>query len=561
MIVLGRFRKHCYVGFLAVLLLWMAFQYPTIVAPQIDQSGLNQHSRDLESIRSSLETNYTLDYSGILKGARAEIQDCVVDSEGCSYVTGSVASSQFPILNAYDPGFNGGDSDCFVMKFSPNGTLLYSTFIGGSADETGTAICVDDVGDIYVGGRTYSSNFPVQNANQSEKNGNWDGFVLKLNAAGNSLLFSTYFGGESTDMLNDIAVDSEGNVYATGETVSANLPLVNPIDGTLSGQHDIFVFKLSSSGSSLVYSTYIGEYDYDDGHSIAVDSLGCAYVSGRTNSGNFPTVNPIFGSGGGMNDCFLLKIAADGTALEFSTIIGGSSYDQFCLVEVGENDDIYVTGYTHSGNFPITTGSYDTSHNGETDIFAIKINSSLSLVYSTLIGGSGHEIPSDFVVDSEGSMYIFATTGSEDIPSVDALYPYYGELSDTFVCKVNPTGEDLDFASPFGGSGDEQSTGIAVDSSNNIILTGITMSPDFPVTHSIGIISEPINGTDSSEGFFVSKLTTAGTEPSTTLPSTPPGNITTTTTDQPLDAAFLISIGSVAVIIVVIIVMLRQKPM
>ena len=558
MIVLGRYRKHCYVGFLAVLLLWMAFQYPTTVAPEIDQYGLNHHPYFPDSIHASFETNYTLGYSGILKGARAEILDCVVDSEGCSYVTGSVASSQFPILNAYDPSFNGGESDCFVMKFSPNGTLVYSTFIGGSESETGTAIFVDDVGNIYVGGRTSSSNFPVQNANQSENNGNWDGFVLKLNAAGDSLLFSTYFGGESTDMLNDIAVDFEGNVYATGYTVSGNLPLVNPIDDTLSGQHDIFVFKLNSSGSSIVYSSYIGKSDYDDGHSIAVDSVGCAYISGRTNSGDFPTVNPIFDRGGGLNDCYLLKINANGTALEMSTFIGGSSYDQFCLVEIGENDDIYVTGYTHSGNFPVTTGSYDTTHNGESDIFAIKINSSLSLVYSTLIGGSGYEIPSDIVVDSEGAIYIFATTGSEDIPSVDALYPYYGEYSDTFVCKLNPTGENLDFASPFGGSGDDHSYGLAVDSSKDIILTGVTQSPDFPVTHPIGIISEPINGTDSSEGFFISKLTTASTEPITTLPSTPPGN---TTTDQILDAAFLISIGSVAVIIVAIIVMLRKKPM
>ena len=559
MIELGKYRSHCYGGFLAVLLLWMIFQHPTIVSPINNHRDQMQYPNGFVSIPSSLDTNYTLYYSGILQGARAEILDCAVDSEGYSYVTGSVSSSQFPTLNAYDSSYNGGDSDCFVMKFSPNGTLVYSTFIGGSEDDRGSAIVVDDDENIYVGGQTYSSNFPIQNAAQSENRGNWEGFVLKLNPIGDILLFSTYFGGWSTEMLNDIAVDSEGNVYATGHTVSDDLPMVNPIDSTLSGRHDIFVFKLDSSGLSIEYSTYVGDYDYDQGHSIAVDSAGCAYVSGRTNSGTFPKVNPIFSTGGGLNDCFLLKLNASGTALDFSTIIGGSSYDQFCLVEIDESDDIYVVGDTHSSNFPVTNGSYDTSHNGDVDIFAMKIDSSLSLVYSTFIGGSSYEIPSDFDIDSEGCVYIIGTTASEDTPGVNPLYPFFGELRDAFVCRLSPTGVSLDFATPIGGTGDDFSTGIAVDASQNIILTGTTQSPDFPVTQTIGIISDPINGTDLNEGMFTMKLTLPGYEPGITQPSPPLTNVTFS--DEIIDAVFLVSIGSAVVIIIVMVSILRKKSM
>jgi hypothetical protein len=529
-----------------------------------DSNLVKPYSNDLNTILAEEELQWTLLSSGKLRGGYTQTHDMTRDAEGNTYFTGVVESSLFPTIDAYDSSFN-GEYDCFVMKFNQMGTLVYSTFIGGSASEYGTAIEVDDFGNIYVAGWTFSTDFPIVNANQSENNGNWDCFVSKLDPSGSTLLFSTYVGGSSTDELTDIALDSDGNVYATGHTVSSDFPVVNAIDGTLSSNHDCFVFKLSASGNSINYSTYIGSSGYDNGLSISVDSEDCAYVAGRTSSSSFPEVNPLFERPPvyNKNDCFLLKINSTGTGFNFSTYIGGTDYDQFAYVRLDCNDSIYIVGSTQSVDFPLTNGSFDVSHNGEADIFVMKINSSLNLVYSTVIGGTGYDYPNAMDVDMNGDVIIASTTTSDDCPLVHELQSCDGDLQDVYVCKLISNGTELEFASTIGGTHSDYPSGISVDVSGNITITGVTESTDFPIDYYFG--DYPLY---ESSSFFTKigkeyvQITTTTTNTTTTTTTTTSTITTTTNTTLPdlsTLASMVISIGSIGVIVVVVVLIVRSK--
>ena len=205
--------------------------------------------------------------------------------------------------------------------------LLYSTYLGGSDSDNGASIAVDAAGHAYVTGTTNSTNFPTDNPVQATNGGSSDAFVTKLSAAGSHLLYSTYLGGSDSDNGASIAVDAAGHAYVTGTTNSTNFPTDNPVQATNGGSSDVFVTKLSAAGSHLLYSTYLGGSDSDNGASIAVDAAGHAYVTGTTNSTNFPTDNPVQATNGGSSDVFVTKLSAAGSHLRYSTYLGGSDSD------------------------------------------------------------------------------------------------------------------------------------------------------------------------------------------------------------------------------------------
>ena len=258
-------------------------------------------------------------------------------------------------------------TDAFVSKLNSTGSdLLFSTYLGGSADEFGNGIAVDGSGNIYVAGNTNSDNFPTQNAFQAgpsptESGGN--AFVTKLNPSVPSYVFSTYLGGSAKDEANGIAIDSATNVYVTGNTRSTDFPtVVNAVQtkiGDTSG--DAFVTKFNSGGSSLSYSTYLGGNNNDAGFGIAVDISGNAYVTGVTASTNFPTANAIQPvSGGPSNDAFVTKLNTQGSALVYSTYLGGSDIDEARGIAVDANGNAYVTGRSSSQDFPVVAGAIRT---------------------------------------------------------------------------------------------------------------------------------------------------------------------------------------------------------
>jgi hypothetical protein len=279
-----------------------------------------------------------------------------VDKRGNAYVTGGTSSLDFPTANSLHSRFGGGNFDAFVAKLNCLGSaLVYSTYLGGTGEDAGGSIAVDAAGNAYVTGETTSTNFPTANPLQHSLGGpySYDAFVAKFNPAGSALVYSTYLGGSDFDLGLGIAVDTAGSAYVTGWTASPNFPTASPVQGSLRGYQNAFVAKLNSTGSALVYSTYLGGNYFDRGLGIAVDRAANAYVAGFTGSDDFPTDNPLQPSLGGGYDGFVAKLNSPGSALVYSTYLGGSGsedYERGIALDTAAN--VYVTGYTDSRDFP-----------------------------------------------------------------------------------------------------------------------------------------------------------------------------------------------------------------
>jgi hypothetical protein len=379
--------------------------------------------------------------------------------------------------------------------------LIYSSYLGGSGLDQANSIAVDTAGNAYVTGSTESTDFPTQNPLQAANHGGfygYDVFVAKINPAGSALVYSTYLGGSGDDNGQGIAVDSAGNVYLTGYTSSTDFPTENPIQAANAGGDeycacDAFVAKINPSGSALVYSSYLGGSGEDQGYGIAADNEGNAYVTGATCSTNFPTMNalqPNFGGGDGDPDCtdaFVTKINATGSALVYSTYLGGSREDYGYGISLDNTGNVYVTGATCSADFP-TMNPLQPNYAGSGgdlvcgDAFVAKINPSGSaLVYSTYLGGSAQDQGRGIAVDSAGNAYITGQTISSDFPTKNPLQPGYHGNYDAFVAKINPAGSALVYSTYLGGSGGDGGFGIAVDSVGDAYVTGYTTSYNFPV--------------------------------------------------------------------------------
>ena len=380
-----------------------------------------------------------LSYSTYLGGSSEDQgQGITVDSSGNAYVTGFTRSSDFPTQNPYQ-GTIAGESDAFITKLSSSGSdLSYSTYLGGSGVDTGEGIAVDGSGNAYVTGNTLSSDFPTQNPYQGTIAGYADTFITKLSSSGSTLSYSTYLGGKSTDCGQGIAVDSLGNAYVTGYTYSSDFPTQNPYQETIAGYADTFITKLSSSGSTLSYSTYLGGSGVDTGEGIAVDSSGNAYVTGYTYSSDFPTQNPYQGTIAGESDAFITKLSSPGNALSYSTYLGGSDLDEGHGIAVDGLGNAYVTGYTRSSDFPTQNPYQGTYGGGDYDAFITKLSSpGNALSYSTYLGGSDLDEGHGIAVDGLGNAYVTGYTRSSDFPTQN---PYQGAGSyDAFVTKLSDT--------------------------------------------------------------------------------------------------------------------------
>jgi hypothetical protein len=440
--------------------------------------------------------------------------DITVDSAGNVYVTGETSSTDFPTTSgAYDIAYNGGTYDAFVAKLSADGsTLVYITYLGGNGEDSGSGIAVDGTGNVYITGKTYSTNFPTtDNAQDKTLNGGRDGFVAKLNADGDELLYSTYLGGSSWEYGQDIAVDDTGNAYITGFT-HGNFPTTaGTVQPTHGGSTDPFVVKLNADGSTLIYSTYLGGSSCDGGSGIAVDSDGNAYITGDTHSTNFPTANPLQSTkAGGGSDAFVAKLNADGSELIYSTYLGGSGGEDFADITIDGEGNAYLTGHTYSIDFPTTTNALQPSFGGgDDDALVVKLNADGSdLIYSTHLGGSGADRGYGIVIDGDGNVYVTGYTSSTDFPTADPLQAENGGGYDAFVAKLNDDGSTLLYSTYLGGSGYENvdvlphgDSGIAIDDTGNIYLTGSTTSTDFPTESPL----QPNFGGGDSDA-FVAKM-------------------------------------------------------
>jgi hypothetical protein len=309
-----------------------------------------------------------------------------------------------------------------------------------------------------------------------------------------ALSYSTYLGGSAYDSVFGVTLDSSGNAYVTGDTASSDFPTVNPLK-PYHGNHDAFVAKLDLMGSALVYSSYLGGSNYDRAVGIAVDGSGNAYLAGTTGSSDFPVTAGAFQTVCGCkqsnnSDAFVSKLTPTGSALVYSTFLGGTANDYGSAVDVDSAGDAFVAGRTCSLDFPITPGSFQTTYGGGCspsaggDAYVSQLNATGSaLVYSSYLGGSGIDAAYAIAVDASGSAYVAGNTNSTDFPATSgAFQTTNGGGYDSFVAKVNPTGAALVFASYLGGSADDTTWGIKVDSSGSAYLAGQTISPNFPTT-------------------------------------------------------------------------------
>ena len=383
--------------------------------------------------------------------------------------------------------------------------LSYSTYLGGSGNDAAEGIAVDSSGNAYVTGRTFSMDFPkTPGAFETSFFVRPGVFVTKLNATGSALLYSTYFGGSGGDYVGSVAVDSSGNAYVAGGTFSLDFP-------TTPGAFqrgprllpDAFVTKLNAAGNALVYSTYLGgsggEVQGITGFGrtgIAVDASGSAYVAGLTASPDFPTTPAAFqssfggGLGSGSGDAFVTKLNAAGSALVYSTYLGGGRTDRALDVAVDSSGNAYVFGSTDSTNFPSTPGAFrGTFAGGGADAFVSKLNTAGDgLVYSTYLGGRGSEGFDEFpiagiAVDSSGNAYVTGSTFSPDFPTTPGVFQAaLRSVPDAFLTKLNSTGTGLVYSSYLGGLGTDIGFGIAVDGAGNAYVTGATDSSNFPIT-------------------------------------------------------------------------------
>ncbi len=410
-----------------------------------------------------------------------------VDSVGNTYVTGGAGSSNFPAGGPLQSGLRGTE-DVFVTKINPSGSAkLYSTYLGGNAVDEGRGIAVDVQGNAYITGSTGSLDFPTtKNAIQGTPGGSGDAFVAKLNASGSALVYSTYLGGNGTDTGNGIAIDAAGSAYVVGLTFSADFPTKSPFQATKGAQQDAFVTKVNPAGTALVYSTYLGGNNVDEGNGIAVDATGNAYVTGYTASTNFPVQSAFRSANAGVVDAFVTKINPAGSALVYSTYLGGSALDYGTAIAVDSSGSAYVTGIVTSEDFPLANPIDDTlgSHAVD-DAFVTKFSASgSSLVYSTYVGGGSADDPYAIAVDQAGNAYITGRTNSSDFPLTNPIQTTRTAF-DMFVTEINAAGSARLFSTFIGGSGSESGRGIAVDRLGNIHIAGEGTSTDFPVTRAM----------------------------------------------------------------------------
>jgi len=454
-------------------------------------------------------------YSTYLGGGGNDFGESIAaDSAGDAYVTGFADSADFPVTpGAFEKTQNGGIDAFFVKLDATDGSLVYATYLGGDGYDAGYSIAVDSAGNAYATGETDSADFPVTSGAFDEiPNGGRDAFVVKLDATGSSLVYATFLGGSGGDWGYSIAVDSAGNAYATGDTWSANFPVTpGAFDKTLNtmGSGDAFAAKLDATGGSLVYATYLGGSGGDSGnddygYSIAVDSLGNAYVTGATASADFPVTPSAFDKTlGGRRDAFVVKFDVMGSSLIYSTFLGGGDWEEGYSIAVDSAGNAYVTGDTGSADFPVTPGALDRTLSGRRDAFVVKLDATgSSLVYATYLGGSGNDLGESIVADSAGDAYATGETDSADFPVTSGAFdeiPNGGR--DAFVVKLDATGSSLVYATYLGGGGDDWGYSIAADSAGNAYVTGDTGSADFPVTS--GAFDETLNG---GRDAFVVKL-------------------------------------------------------
>lgn len=443
-----------------------------------------------------------LTYSSYLGGNWTEMLPATtVDAEGNVYITGATVSQDFPIFGSSLPFV--GQAETFVTKLAPDGSLVYSTFLGIPGDDYASSIAVDPAGSVYVAGSRSSLDSP-------------DAFAVKLSPAGNQIEYLKILesgGWPAWADATGIAVDPAGNAYVTGHSISPLFPVERPIGRLAPGSGSAaYVVKLDPSGG-LVYGTYLGGSSVNTPTAVAVDAAGHAYVTGSTDSYDYPAV---FADGSPYwsdvpMSIFVVKLDPAGTSPLYTLILeGGNQYDSGDGIAVDDAGQAYVLAEAWSSDLP-TINAFQTTLRGVTDAYVLKLSATGSIVYATYLGGGDVERPGGIAIDSLGSAYVTGATASFDFPLRDPVQASCADslyCRDAFVAKLSPDGSELIYSTYLGGSSWESGTGIAIAPGSHAWITGMTASADFPTVNPF----QPTFGGDVDT--FVSRIST----PTTSLP-------------------------------------------
>lgn len=485
------------------------------------------------------DKNYELIIDPIVFGgyfggsATDEIKHISVGKNGEFVVIGTTNSLNFKTTpGVYDEVYN-DDNDIFISKFISYGSekkLVFSTFFGGGLSDIGSSLKLDGKGDIYFTGWTNSADFPYKSGWSKDYSGGYDSYIVKLDNSGSNLIFSSFLGGSKDDYGTDIDLTPDNNAIICGYTDSKNFPTNSgAYQSTQKGLNDIFVSGFSNTGTSLVYSTFIGGTSDDRAYALSVDESGYVYLTGETSSGDFPVApfriwgswvwdRPYDYSYNGGKDAFALKLIGNGGKLEFSTFFGGTQDDIGRAVFHDEDGTLFFAGETKketNRTFPVTESAYMKEHKGGWDCFFAKMDKpkqsgtwggiSQNLIFSTFFGGSGDDYMSYMVRDPKTqSLYFTGKTNSTNYPieSSDVTKPY-GRY-DAFLTRFYKDGSGLLFSTFVGGSGEDIGSCVDVDARGDVYLVGTTNSNDFK--NAVNSV-QPSYGGGISDGFFIKFVT------------------------------------------------------
>lgn len=501
----------CESGELAIVAPWGTLIQPTLIARNGATHDLHRGAIEGESSLYSPRPSAAggeLVYSTYIGGGGNDEGFAItVDGDGSAYITGQTSSNDFPLMNPMQPSNAGGFHDVFVTKLSDSGTsLVYSTFIGGSASEYGAAITLGTEGRVLVTGLTSSADFPLMSPLQGAEAGGTDAFVFELNESGAALVYSTYLGGSDDDEGGGIKVDRSGRAYVIGRTYSKNFPVLNPVQSANAGGADVFVTKLDPSGATMLYSTFLGGTGDDLGDGIAIDGDDNIYLAGGTTSTDFPLKDPLQAMNAGGMDAFVTKLAESGTDVVYSTYLGGTQthpddYDYARSIAVDRLGGAYVTGVTTSADFPLRN-PLQAAKAGYNDAFVAGLSESgTTLTYSTYLGGSSTEYGASIAVSGNEQVFVMGITYSSDFPCMSPFQGSYAGSGDVFVTKLSSSGAAMVYSTYLGGSRVDEGYGIAIDESGSAYVTGVTRSTDYPCVN-------PLQATHGGgyEDVFITKL-------------------------------------------------------
>jgi Beta-propeller repeat len=448
-----------------------------------------------------------LTFSLYLSGSNQDIAQTIgLDKIGFLYVAGTTYSTNFPIVSGFQ-ATQGGGTDIFVAKIDPNAKagaqVVFSTYIGGTANETLGGMSVGPNGDVYLTGTTLSSNFPTVNPAQTALDGTSDAFVVWINSS-RALGYSTYLGGALDETGVGITFNSKHEIFVTGGTESTDFPKVNAFQTSSKGRQDAFVAAYNpglSGTATLIYSSYLGGSDWDIGRGVALAADGTVWIAGGTYSYDFPLKgNSRQTVYRGEGDAFVahINISAGSSGLEYTSFLGGGNQEEASNIVINSAGQVVVSGWTISPTFPITANGmqpvYGGNGNGFVSILDTTKAAGEQLIYSTFFGGTGPTIPSDLKQDAEGNLYLCGYTLADGLPTTkNAAQPAYDGSVDAFVLEFNPATAGpaaISYFSYLGSDGLQVGNGVAFDAKGDIYVVGYTSGPIFKALHGVAKTSD-----------------------------------------------------------------------